>query len=118
MHKNLLIYKYISIEENLNIVNLIENFTEYQQQLFVSSFFCFLKYDLRKDFIVEFDNIWKWTGFSRKDHAKTLLLKYFVEDIDYKILLPHLQEQDFINGKKVKIIKKVKNKEENKEEDK
>ena len=92
--------------ERLNIINLIEKnsitrlskeyehkllnkikdtFTDIQQQLFVSSFYCFLNYDSKKDFIVNFDHIWKWLGFSRKDHAKTVLNKNFVIDSDYKV---------------------------------
>ena len=92
--------------ESLNIVNLIEktsitrlskdyenrflskikeNFNENQQQLFVSSFYCYLNYDSKKDFVIDFDHIWKWLGFSRKDPAKRLLEKHFVVDTDYKI---------------------------------
>ena len=62
-----------------------DTFTDIQQQLFVSSFYCFLNYDSKKDFIVNFDHIWKWLGFSRKDHAKTVLNKNFVIDSDYKV---------------------------------
>ena len=62
-----------------------DTFTDIQKQLFVSSFYCFLNYDSKKDFIVNFDHIWKWLGFSRKDHAKTVLNKNFVIDSDYKV---------------------------------
>jgi len=30
------------------------------------------------------DDIWKWMGFSTKQHATTVLEKHFVIDIDYK----------------------------------
>jgi hypothetical protein len=30
------------------------------------------------------ENIWKWLGFNRKDSAKKLLKKYFIEGSDYK----------------------------------
>jgi hypothetical protein len=39
------------------------------------------------DFIINFDDIWKYVGFARKDGAKKLLEKNFIADIDYKILL-------------------------------
>jgi phage anti-repressor protein len=40
------------------------------------------------------DKIWKWIGFSRKDNAKVVLKKNFIENIDYKISLLNPQEQD------------------------
>jgi len=61
------------------------NFTDNQQQLFVASFYCFLNYDTKKDFVIDFDNVWKWLGFSRKDNAKRLLEKFFTKDIDYQV---------------------------------
>ena len=61
-----------------------EVFTDAQQQLFVSSFYCYLNYK-KSDFVVDLDNIWKWIGFSRKEHAKKLLEKNFVIDSDYKV---------------------------------
>ena len=91
--------------ESLNIVKLIEknsitrltkdyehkllnkikeNFTDTQQQLFASSFYCYLNYS-KNDFVIDFDDIWKWVGFSRKEHAKKVLEKNFVIDIDYNI---------------------------------
>ena len=90
--------------EQLNIVELIENnpitklsntynskflnkikncFTEFEQQLFVSSFYCYLNYDKNIDFVIDLDNVWKWLGFKQKIDAKRLLEKYFKYDIDY-----------------------------------
>ena len=100
---------------SINIVNLIESspitqltgnyqsklvekvkktFTNYEQQLFLSSFYCYLKYDSQKDFVIDLDNIWKWLGFSQKVNAKMLLEKNFNIDIDYKKLLLLQQKQD------------------------
>ena len=102
-------------EKNLDIVKLIEKnplfrlssdyqnkllnkikdkFSQKEQQLFVSSFYCYLNYNSKNDFIIDLNDIWKWIGFSRKDHAKVALKKNFVEDIDYNILLPKIKEQD------------------------
>jgi hypothetical protein len=69
-----------------------ENFTDNHQQLFVSSFYTYLNYDSKKDFVIEFDSTWKWLGFSRKDPAKRLLEKHFVINIDYKVRnnFPHI----------------------------
>ena len=41
------------------------NFTTYEQQLFVSSFYCYLNYN-DTDFAIDLDNIWQWLGFSQK----------------------------------------------------
>jgi len=70
---------------SVDIVNLIENnpitkfngncqskciekvkthFTECEQQIFIASFYCYLKYDYKNDFVIDLDNIWKWLGFS------------------------------------------------------
>lgn len=72
--------------ESKLITKIKENFTESQQQLFVASFYCYLNYNSKNDFVIDLDNIWRWTGFSRKDHAKTLLNKHFIENIDYNIV--------------------------------
>jgi hypothetical protein len=93
-------------QETLDIVNLIQNntivglssisssnliekikktFTDNQQQLFVASFFTYLNYNSKNDFVIDLDNIWKWLGFSRKDHCKTVLEKHFLKDNDYII---------------------------------
>jgi len=71
--------------ENRLINKIKDNFDNNQQQLFVASFYCFLNYDANKDFVIDFDNVWKWLGFSRKDPAKRLLEKHFIIDIDYQV---------------------------------
>ena len=94
--------------EPFNIVDLIENnpitklsttyqnklltkikakFTETEQQLFVASFYGFLKYDSNTDFVIDLDDVWKWLDFSTKQKAKILLENWFVKDKDYIILL-------------------------------
>ena len=78
---------------NSKLLNKIQqNFTGFEQQLFVSSFYCYLNYDKNIDFIVELDDIWKWLGFSTKQNAKMLLEKHFKLDIDYKSTLPILDK--------------------------
>jgi hypothetical protein len=65
------------------IEKIKNNFNSYEQQLFLASFYCYLQYDYKNDFIIDLDNIWKWLGFSQKVRAKELLIKNFNEDIDY-----------------------------------
>lgn len=38
---------------------------------------------MNKDFVVDFEFVWKWCGFTRKDSGKKLLEKDFTKDIDY-----------------------------------
>ena len=64
------------------------NFTNYEQQLFLSSFYCYLKYDTKNDFVIDLDNVWKWLGFQQKYHAKYLLEKQFINNKDYKLFAP------------------------------
>ena len=70
------------------------NFTNYEQQLFLSSFYCYLQYDSKNDFVIDLDNIWKWLDFSQKIKAKQLLEKQFIINKDYKLLLYQQVKQD------------------------
>jgi hypothetical protein len=97
------------MDASLNIVDLIENnpitrlsntyqhklltkikanFTENEQHMFVASFYCYLKHDTRKDFVIDLDDVWRWLEFYTKQKAKDLLEKYFTIEIDYKIFAP------------------------------
>ena len=70
-----------------------DHFTESQQQLFVTSFYCYLNYNQTTDFVIDLDNLWKWLGFSQKAAAKKVLEKHFNINVDYKVLLYQLDEQ-------------------------
>ena len=70
---------------NKLLLEIKNNFTDEQQQLFVSSFYCYLNYDEYTDYVVDLDDIWKWLGFSQKDAIKRTLEKNFKIEIDYKI---------------------------------
>lgn len=77
----------LSQEYNGRLLTKIqESFTGFEQQLFVSSFYCYLNYDKNMDFVVDLDNVWNWLGFQQKQHAKTMIEKNFKLDIDYKNL--------------------------------
>ena len=92
--------------EPVNIIELIENnpittlshtynikllekiqleFSDFEQHLFLSTFYCYIKYNSLNDFVIDLDNIWNWLGFTQKANAKRMLLKNFLEDRDYKI---------------------------------
>lgn len=38
---------------------------------------------------VDFDQLWRLGGYSRKDHAKTAILRYLIDDIDYNLASAH-----------------------------
>ena len=108
------------MEQHLNIVELIENnpitkltcnynnkflikiknsFDEFEQQLFITTFYCFLNYHSTNDFIIDLDDVWKWVGFSQKIKGKQLLEKNFVIDKDYiKSLYPSAKPLIHIKG--------------------
>ena len=81
-------------ENTLDIVNFIENnpitklsntyqsklltriqseFTEFEQQLFVTNLYCFLNYHPKNDFVIDLDNVWKWLGFSQKSISHSII---------------------------------------------
>lgn len=103
------------MDASLNIVELIENnpitklsssyngklltkiqegFTDFEQQLFVSSFYCYLNCDQKNDFVIDLDNVWKWLDFTAKSSAKRILEQNFTIDKDYTKLLHLKVKQD------------------------
>ena len=75
---------------------LSTEFSSQEQQLFLNNFRSYLNYDQEKDYVIDFDKVVKFIGFTRKDNAKKILLKYLTENEDYKIenSLLRSQEQD------------------------
>ena len=69
------------------LINKIKDtFSDSQQQLFVGSFYFYLNYNSKIDFIIDLDNVWKWIGFSRINDCKRLIEKHFTNDIDFKVI--------------------------------
>ena len=89
------ITKLSNVYNNRFLEKIKENFTEIEQQLFVSSCYCYLNYNQSSDFVIDLDNIWKWLGFQQKVKAKILLEKHFTANIDYKNLLSQPGKQDY-----------------------
>ena len=87
------ITKLTNTYNNRFLTRIKETFTETQQQLFVSSFYCYLNCHPTNDYVIDLDNVWQWLGFSQKSIAKRTLEKYFVIENDYKILLYRSVEQ-------------------------
>jgi len=68
------------------LIKIKDNFTEFEQQLFLSSFYCYLNYHPTNDFIIDLDDVWKWLGFGQKVNAKRVLERHFVINKDYKVI--------------------------------
>jgi hypothetical protein len=93
------ISKLSNVYNNKLINKIKENFTSFEQQLFVSSFYCYLNYDKNIDFVVDLDNVWKWLGFASKFTSIRMIEKHFKLDIDYKNVASHLGEATSNNEK-------------------
>lgn len=92
----------LSKEYNNKLLNKIkDNFNGFEQQLFISSFYCYLNYDKNLDFVIDLDNVWKWMGFSSKFTSMRLLEKNFKLNIDYKNLSSLLCEVNLNDEKSV-----------------
>lgn len=84
---------------NIKLLEKIKlNFSNFEQRLFLSSFYCYLNYHQTNDFIIDLDNIWSWLGFSQKSNSKRLLAKKFILDKDYKILTYPNVDQNINHG--------------------
>ena len=85
--------------QNTLLTKIKAKFTETEQQLFVASFYGFLKYDSNTDFVIDLDDVWKWLDFSTKQKSKMLLEAQFVKDKDYITLLnPQVKQSDNTRG--------------------
>ena len=81
------------------LIEKVKNsFTDYEQQIFLASFYCYLKYDYKNDFVIDLDNVWQWLGFNSKFNSKRLLENSFKIDIDYKKSLLQPEKQTNIKG--------------------
>jgi phage anti-repressor protein len=89
----------LSKSYNNKLLNKLKSeFTDEQQQLFVTSFYCYLNYNQTTDYVIDLDNIWQWLGFQQKYHSKISLEKHFILNKDYKVLLPNVREQKNTRG--------------------
>ena len=53
------------------VLNKIKNnFSENDQQLFVTTLYGYTHNNPNEDFVIDLDNIWQWLGFQQKHNAK------------------------------------------------
>ena len=79
---------------NILLEKIQENFNTFEQQLFVSSFYCYLNYDKNTDFVVDLDDVWRWLDFSQKFNAIRILEANFKLDVDYKNITASTSDSD------------------------
>ncbi len=72
--------------QNKLLIKIKDEFTDYEQKMFISSFYGYMNYDTQNDFVIDLDEIWKWLGFNQKVKAKLLLEKHFNINKDYILL--------------------------------
>ena len=95
---------------NVKLLDKIkENFSDAEQQLFIGSFYVYLNYDTKMDFVVDVDDVWKWMGFQQKYHMVTVLERHFTADSDYKNISSstggaRIEEQKGRGGHNIKKI--------------
>ena len=77
---------------NLLLEKIQENFSTFEQQLFVSSFYCYLNYDRNTDFVVDLDDVWRWLGFTQKAHVKPMIESNFKLNVDYTVSIPEFKK--------------------------
>jgi len=65
------------------LMKIKDTFTEFEQHMFLASFYCFFNCDPVKDYVVDFDAVWKWVHFSTKQKALRILTKYFLPNVDF-----------------------------------
>jgi hypothetical protein len=88
------------------LVKIKEHFSDFEQQLFLSSFYCYLNHHPTNDFIIDLDDMWKWLGFGQKIKAKILLEKQFTLNKDYikSLSLPGKGPNSHVKGGQNKEI--------------
>ena len=92
------ITKLTDTHNNKFLEKVKKNFNEYEQQIFITSFYSYLNYHKTEDYIIDLDNIWKWLGFATKQKAILLLEKNFILNKHYKLLLNHEVKQNIIEN--------------------
>ena len=77
----------LNLYSNNELTENIKNiFTNDDMKIFEFNYNLYQSYRGKEnDFNIDFDEVVKYIGFSRKDPAKRLLIKHFIENIDYKM---------------------------------
>lgn len=99
---------------------ILENLNTEEQQIFIKSFKPYLEYNNDETaFVISFNDVWEWIAFSHKDNVRNLLIRNFLENIDYIEVFPEEESEKimmnvnafkefciFINTDKSKEVRK------------
>jgi hypothetical protein len=78
---------------NVKLLDTIkEEFSNADQKLFIGYFYGYLNYDLKRDFVVDLDDVWKWLEFNQKVRAQEVLERHFTADVDYKHITSSIEQ--------------------------
>lgn len=88
------------VNDNLLEELIYKKFSNENKELLKLNFSIYLAYKNNKDneFIIDFDDIYKFVGFTTKGHAKRLLVKEFLKDIDY-IIRVYKDNKNLLGGR-------------------
>ena len=78
-------------------------FNEEEQNMYIANMYYYLTCN-DTDFVVEFSNIWEWLGYSRIDNCKKVLVNNFIQNVDYIIKLPTVNEINNNESRKKECI--------------
>jgi len=98
---NINITKLPSVNNNI-LINILKEQTDIDNKFIDIFFKNFKELDIieliktmgnNKKNIIDFNEVYKWIGYSRKDHAKKVLINNFILNKDYKIIVNNKQNQ-------------------------
>ena len=94
---------------NVKLLDTIkEEFSNADQKLFIGHFYGYLNYDLKRDFVVDLDDVWKWLEFNQKVRAQEVLERHFTVDVDYKHIISCIEQSaEEKKGRGGRNIKKI-----------
>jgi phage anti-repressor protein len=81
------------IQDTSKLLKFIIDKMDPEQQRFVQEFYKYIQHEEGNAFVIDLENVFYWMGFTRQDHAKSLLKNNFELNVDF-ILLPRIWEQD------------------------
>jgi hypothetical protein len=91
------------LDDDILIQKIKDKFNSNDMEIFDFNFKIYKKFKNNKnDFIVDFDEVYKFIGIKTISNAKRLLFKEFEENKDFKILFSSREQSDIIKGDKNK----------------
>ena len=82
----------LNLQTKMTII-LNEEFTEKEQQWYISNLFMYMNYHPTNDYPINLEHVFKMIGFANKGNAMKTIKSNFVKDEDYKILLVRTDER-------------------------